>query len=733
MTIRASLKHAFALALVLSATDAAAQRRPPVDPDEGSELPPPTRAAPGSQPVAKDWKSAARVLRVAGAGDSNKAEAIASAEIFPDAEKVFMQVIGTDPRPIEEVRRGARRWNCSGGEGVSGCVLTLPQEDGGSGGSEASPADEMLQSIKLQIPMSPLPLTIWTPVSNPQTPGVRGSLLFDPRLMGRRKHEDKCAYLPICPSGVTDAKGCTPRAKIGDRVDDCRVDRKLPTSDDGRGKASLANLPPADTADLTLGLRWPATSELAHFQYLAVTDTCGNAMVFPFQRMLTVPVFLVASGGCGNPDGRVLRVFPSGGWVRVTGFNLDAPAAGNVASVTFRVTVPPLEDLVSSQPPPLLFPDVRTDELFVDCGPQLLKATPLPGGIPPAPPGDEAPSPDREPAKPGKAPTTPPKALPASSRVVPSSTRQGQPLAHQSLVIAPEPIKGGNCRLEYRSQTARRLIAPLALKVRVTRTDKIQQKGEFLLDADWIITPTDTTFRIPKLATDGESRLLLEVYSNPESAAGNVVLFSDAGRYQRKGSRSQPPTEEQLMRLLGSATIHTAPLCGEQNFETAAEAGKCLRGYFTVPAMLATLQVTRAPWLERPLITRSVLSAVGVAFAFDSYDPVARKAFPIAGHVGGFIEDLGDNRLGFTTYLGIAPTVPILGSGGNTTNIGLLGGLGMSYVTRNNGPDEGFKPTAFLSVIVQVGQVNPKMAETEGNHFGSFDANKQATATGGTY
>ena len=62
--------------------------------------------------------------------------------------------------------------------------------------------------------------------------------------------------------------------------------------------------------------------------------------------------------------------------------------------------------------------------------------------------------------------------------------------------------------------------------------------------------------------------------------------------------------------------------------------------------MIATLQVTRAPWVERPIITRSILSAVGVAFALDSYDPVEREAFPIAFQVGGFVQDLGEERLG---------------------------------------------------------------------------------------
>jgi len=240
-----------------------------------------------------------------------------------------------------------------------------------------------------------------------------------------------------------------------------------------------------------------------------------------------------------------------------------------------------------------------------------------------------------------------------------------------------------------------------------------------LLDADWVITPTSSTFRVPKLPVDGESRLVLEVLSNPLSPLGNVVLLGDAGRYQRR-SRAEAEGPNALRRLLGSATLHLAPLCGSSNVEPAERVGRCVRGYFTVPAMLATLQVTRAPWVERPLITRNVLSAVGVAFAVDGYDPVERRAFPVAFQMGGFVEDMGDARLGLTSYLGVAPTIPVLGSGGNTTNIGLLGGLGMTYITRTNGADEGFKPTAFLSVVVQVGQINPTLRDGQGNAFGTY-------------
>src|SRR5690606_5257297 len=126
-----------------------------------------------------------------------------------------------------------------------------------------------------------------------------------------------------------------------------------------------------------------------------------------------------------------------------------------------------------------------------------------------------------------------------------------------------------------------------------------------LLEASWIVTPTDSTFRLPPLGQrmDGESRLRIEVYSDPQSPNGNVVLLSDAGRIERvvqsAGERSYKDAGEalDLERLVGSVTVHTAPLCGETNFETAEGAGNCLRGYFTVPAMLATLQVTRAPWV----------------------------------------------------------------------------------------------------------------------------------------
>lgn len=695
--------------------------------------PPPAPVAPaaaGAQPnsLADSWRGALRVMRSSrGAG---AAEAKASRAIFPNADKVWMHVYGTDQRKVENARRGVQPWICS-----KGCSLQEPTPATPGAASQLPAArtiaDRMLRSIKISTPRHPLPLLIWRP-SSPGSPNTSGTLLFDPKLLGRRSYRHVCAYPPVRQGGKPKAAPSCPQ----------------------RGRPMTPR--PAD-AEMTLGFHWPRTSELADFQYLAIVDQCGNARVQSFQRIFTVPVMHVATGGCGSPDGRILRVFPSGGFFRITAFNLDTPAAGDVVNATFRVSIPALEDVVSADAPKMLYPDPRMDQLSIDCGPRVHRARLGAGGLPRrAPPGQTAPPGRRKPSlsatqpsrpsataaskagappPPSKRPRTgPPPRRPAPKRppvrkaggyYMPAVGSSGQPMAHQGLVLAPEPLRNGNCRIEMRGQTKRRLVAPLALEIRITRTDKSQLPT--LLRKTWVVTPTDSVFRIPPLANsfDGESRLLVEVYSQPASPEGNMILLSDAARWSRKNRDSNgAASSEQLKQLIGSVTVHTAPLCGDSNFETVAQAGSCFRGYFTVPAMLATLQLTRAPWVERPLITRTVLSAVGVAFAMDSYNPVERNAFPVALHVGGFVQDLGQSRIGLTSYLGVAPIVPILGEGGNTTSVGLLGGIGMTYVTQNNGPDEGFKPTAFLSVIVQVGQANPSLqgtTQTGGTAFGSFN------------
>lgn len=756
---------AFALLLAGTAQPAAAQDEPEeYYPDEPVEDPPPdepsvdppynppttTNSSQGSV-VSADFSGTLQLLRAPGPVGPG-APGTGVPEIFPDARKVYMSVRDTDPIPIESARRGGK-WLCSTGQ----CSTSV----GDPGPSKIG--DDMLRSIKLQTPTLPLPLTIWGRID-----GKGQKVLdFDPVLLGRRSYTHICAYKPVDTSSADSSKS----PKKPERVGICRD-----------GKASV---PTPDSAELSLGLQWPKQSELANFKYIAIVDTCGNARVQPFQRTFTIPVFEVASGGCGQADGKVLRVFPSGGWIRITAFNLDSTAAQNVVSATYRVSIPPLENLIESNPARLLFPDPLLQDLKVDCGPSIRKAPtdsqgiPVPPpssrpGPPPAalpPPPEEAPAPPKEgpdttlderknlagrpasgkgataatppaskppaaadaknkapaPAKGAPAPKAPPGPLASKPPAAPpppppgmgasaaDSTSPGPvALDHQSVIIAPEPLRLGNCRIRLLGQTKRRLVAPLALHVSLTRTDRTINGApiELLTDGRWIVTPNSAEFVLPPLAEnfDGDSRLRLTVSSDPLSNDGKVVLLSDAGRVSSSLKSYEPVEPERARRVIGSVIVHSVPLCGESNFETLDAAGSCLRAYVTIPAMLATLQITRAPWMERPIVTRSVLSAVGVAVAFDSYNPVERKAFPIAGQAGGFVQSLGDGRVGILGYLGIAPTIPVLGSGGNTTTFGFLGGIGLEYITNETGPDEGLKPAAFLSVVVQVGQANPEVS-----------------------
>jgi hypothetical protein len=687
----------------------------------------------GSAPMPADFSGSLQIVR-SPAHAPGSASPSSAPEIFPDASRVWMNVRDIDPVPVETARRGGP-WLCSNGQ----CSTTA----GDPGQSKIG--DDMLRSIKLQTPTLPLPITIWGRVDDQG----RKTLDFDPVLLGRRSYAHICAYKPIEPADP----------KAGPR----KVD-KAPFCRD-----STPQVPSPDSGELLLGMQWPKQSEMADFRYLAIVDSCGNARVQPFQRNFTVPVFEVASGGCGKADGKVLRIFPNGGWIRITAFNLDASSAGNVVNATYRVSVPPLENLIDTNPSRMLFPDLQQEDLKVDCGPAVrrpssdappgMSPSHLPGpaappghtsappvarlaGSPsagppgahaqasPAPPGANKASPAARSAPPPLAPrpiSAPPGPQAPRAKKGGGSEPGPQPLAHESLVIAPEPLRQGNCRIRFTGQTKRRLLAPLALHVSLTRTDRTLNGApiELLTDGEWIVTPNAAEFNLPPLSEnfDGDSRLRLAVYSDPLNPDGKVVLIADAGRVATTLRAIDPGEPEHARRLIGSATIHSVPLCGESNFETLEAAGSCLRAYLTIPAMLATLQITRAPWSERPLITRSVLSAVGVALAVDSYDPVRRRAFPVAGQLGGAIQQLGDGRVGLLGYIGVAPTIPVLGDGGNTTSFGFLAGIGMSYITNEAGPDEGLKPAAFISVVVQVGQANPSVSastSSKSSVFGTY-------------
>ena len=752
--------------------------------DDGGPAPMRLVPTPGGSSTAADFKGSLQIVRAPGAAPSATASKL-GLDIFPEARKMPMSVHNVDAVAVERARRGGD-WLCSKNK-----CNAMPGVAG-----ETKEGNAMLRSIKVQTPAMPVPVTIWRRTST----DPEGRLDFDPSLLTQRSYKHVCAYPPVESS-------------------DPKVPPKKPDQMERCIHGEPADRRP-DEGEIFLGLEWPRHAELAGFKYIAVADSCGNSLVYPFQRSFVVPAIDVVSGGCNVPDGRVLRIFPSGSFIRVTAFNLDAPAADDIMQVTYRVAVPPLENYSEAQPAKVLFPDFKLNELVIDCGPQLSKAPtdaqgkplppgggpprqkegpklvpieepkpapapkklgpdPTPGEEPPVPvdpipeapegddpsmlvpkkptddasppsgPGVKPPGPPAGPPPPG----SPPKALPSDGADKgPTSGREAagvgkapppsalgtkdlshgigaKPLNHGTLVIAPEPLRDGNCRIVWQSPLRARLTVPIALHVSLTRTDR-QTDGtpQNFIPEDrqtWIVTANDYTYTLPALTKmDGDSRLKLHIQSDPLNPNGNAVLVGDAGRVaSRRYNDDGGSSDDLARRTVGSVTMHTVPLCGESNFETLEESGSCIRAYLTIPAMLATLQITRAPWIEKPLITRDVLSAVGVALAFDSYDPVERAAFPIAGQVGGFVQNLGDDRIGLMAYTGIAPTLPILGEGGNTTTFGFLAGLGITYITSANGPDEGFKPTAFISVVVQVGQASPEMSASSQSTFGTYAGN----------
>lgn len=662
------------LALVSASSVALAQPTPRPEGD-----------GPGRDPKTTDFTGSIQVVHGPD-GSSTKGPGI---EIFPDASRVYMNVRNTDMVPIERARRGGE-WACKAGSPCKAEGESSSQEKGKAG---------MLQSIKVQGPTLPLPVTIWGRLSQDDS---QGRLFFNPTLLDFKDYKWIAAYPPVVddktvPAVPSEEKG-PEEARTPDNV------QKKPDQPQN-------SLP--GQVDLLLAFKWPEESEFADFRYIAVVDPCGNATVLPYQRSFTIPARLNQTGGCDTPDGHAIRVFPDGGYVRVTAFNLDAPAVDDVMSVTYRVLIPALDNSGEADPAKLLLPDLEANSLTADCSPRKADGA-RPATPPGAPPGIAVPPGMKIPpgAKPPEgmapaAPTAPPPPAPTSTAM---------PLNNGTVVIAPEALKLGNCRINLKMPKAARLVAPLAFHVSLVRTDAdADSSGD--LQAEWLVNHTSLEYNIPHLVDGhGEARLKLVVTSDPLSRSGGVILLADAPRVA--GLEAASDLQQAVRRPLGSLTIHSVPLCGSYNFESVESTGSCLRGYLTIPAMLGVFQITRAPWIEKPLITRNVLGAVGVAFAVDSYDPVERRAFPVAGQIGAFVEDLDDDHTGLMAYVGVAPTLPVLGEGGSTTTLGFLGGIGMAYIINSGGPDEGLKPTAFLAFVVQVGQANPTVSGKA--NFGQF-------------
>ncbi|HLM73565.1 MAG TPA: hypothetical protein VK459_12760, partial [Polyangiaceae bacterium] len=122
---------------------------PPDEPPPSSFGPPAPQPGGGSgTQVSADFSGTLQILKAP--APTGGPGAGGAPEIFPEARKVFMSVRDTDPIPIETARRGGK-WLCSSGQ----CTVSI----GDPGPSKIG--DDMLRSIKLQMPRLPLPITIW--------------------------------------------------------------------------------------------------------------------------------------------------------------------------------------------------------------------------------------------------------------------------------------------------------------------------------------------------------------------------------------------------------------------------------------------------------------------------------------------------------------------------------------------------------------------------------------------
>jgi len=261
----------------------------------------------------------------------------------------------------------------------------------------------------------------------------------------------------------------------------------------------------------------------------------------------------------------------------------------------------------------------------------------------------------------------------------------------------------GTCRIRFLPPSKGRLQAPLALHVSLERVDKPNTSP---IDYDWVVTYRSTEFVIPPLRQDfePESRWKIRVSSDPLSPLGRVVLLADAARVWPV-LRDRQGDAKDYRREIASGTVISAPLCGDWQLETTEKVGNCLRAYVTLPLMIASFQVTRSPWSETTIAEPRVPAGIGLALAIDSYNPVKQRPFPLALHLGALYQNLTDSKTGIMTYVGLAPQMPVLGKGGTTTSIGLVLGGGMTYVMDKHGPNEGFKPAAFVALMFGAGAV----------------------------
>ncbi len=599
--------------------------------------------------VAAGIKTDATPMTVVTTGAAPPSATSAPVEIFPLAAHAWLHTLDlgdADYKRIDAARRSLPgSWFCRTPAGAAACSAQ------GHVGPAEGYDDAILLSIRHMLPWAASAITVYN---------RRQGLLYDPRLVGHAVNNLSRWKGEGIPRPAPPPMPAPPRAHAG-KQDVCPP-------------VPMPSLPPSD-GELQLVFRWPTPAETGDFRYIAVVDECNNAVVTRFARQFYVPAEVEATDSCTAAGvGRgPLKLLRGGTTLHVTAFNLDAPTRGNVLSSTYRVTVPNMETDADGHPAPVLVPDFSRDDLRLDCS------------------ATEAPKAKPKPAS-DKCPAGPP-------------PRAGHAMADESFVIGPEPLRTGRCRIVFDSPRISRLSgAPLLLHVTLERVDVAADAGNRgLVHASWLVSPgPGRSFVLPPLgAIEGDSRLRLTVSSDPAGASGKAIVFTDALRGVKHATGT---TASGFRRDIASSTITTAALCGGWDFRTIEETGSCFRAYITVPVMLATFQMTRAPWEEKPIIDPSVPGGIGVALAFDRYDPAKQQAFPLSLQIGGAFEKLTDSKNGILAYVGLMPSLPVLGKGGTTTSIGLLAGLGLTYIMDSAGPNEGFKPALFVAVVIGTGQ-----------------------------
>jgi hypothetical protein len=555
-----------------------------------------------------------------------------------------------DATRIEAARHG-HGWYCS--DNPTKCQVSRAPAGGGQ-------RDSVLRSAVARSPALPTAIPVW---------GVDHHARYNPELLDlSRPAAFRLEAIKPQPDAKADA-GPAPQAPPGappvqptppgppaapsTKPDDGQTTPPVPAPVITQ-MAEMNPPPPIPPVKVFASFRWPTATDEVGFQYLAVANDCGQAVVTRFTRDFEIPIQVMGGGQCDRRAPGFLQVSNSGSSLRVTAFNLDQPARGHAfLSVTFRVETPDLTDTTRVR---MLLPDILAQDLVFDC----------------------------------------------SGTTAPPPRSQEVTLADGTIVVSPLPLLTGRCRVRLLGDLPKRArTATLALRVILQDTDRLPGLNE---------VPPSTVFRIsersvvlPTPRIGEEARLRVSVVSDPANPMSTAVLLSDAARFPQNADQPTQIDSIPFMRTIAAATILSAPLCGPEKPVPLEQAASCLRVYVTVPLTIGSAQITRAPWVESPLVTANALPAIGAALAGDVFDPGRQRAFPLSLQLGIQYERITSSKTGVTGYFGIEPRLPVLTQGRWTASIGLLAGVGTTYVIDSSGPHEGFKPTAFVAVVSEFG------------------------------